>query len=265
MTPPVFPLEVFDEITSQLADETSTLKSYSLVCHSFRRSAQKILFNSIGVVVKNDNLNGPSQPINLASIVKHAPHLIEYTQRLIIYSLSINRPLDFGPSKSTDLADALGVFSRKGEYPINLQYLSLEDLPWHYIDPCLQHALVLLMSAYSLRDICLEGVMNCSANLVQNLPPLLKHLSLGNTTFSSLPTTRKELPTLESLTIGFFAVRRMDKFPGDVVERIVNTTQLKTFQGTSCKAHIMPIIERILRSTSNSLEHLTLEQLDLVE
>ncbi|KIL63856.1 hypothetical protein M378DRAFT_651353 [Amanita muscaria Koide BX008] len=100
--------------------------------------------------------------------------------------------------------------------------------------------------------------MDGPANLVQNLPSLLKHLSLNDTALFSLTTIRKDLPRLESLTIGFFSVRGLDKFLGDAVERILNTTQLKTFQGTSCNTDTMPVIERTLRPTSNSLEHLTL-------
>ncbi|KIL56272.1 hypothetical protein M378DRAFT_172855 [Amanita muscaria Koide BX008] len=158
------------------------------------------------------------------------------------------------------LANALGIFSRKGEsFPINLRSLCLTSLPRDFLPPLLEDAFVLLMAVHSLRDIRL---MHCHANLVQNLPPLLKHLSFDDTSFSSLPTTRKELPKLESLTIGFFEVHM---FPGDAVERIVNTTQLKTFQGTSCDADTMPVINRILRPTSNSLEHLTLSELYITD
>ncbi|KAM6503514.1 hypothetical protein JOM56_000457 [Amanita muscaria] len=267
MIPPVFPQEVFDEIISQ----TSTLKSCSLVCRSFRRSAQKILFNSTVQVVNltyrdydsDDYRNqyetiGPSEPIILVLIVKHAPHLIEYIQELRICCFGEMYPA-FDDSGITDLANALGVFSRKGEYPINLRSLSLrlDEGRWDQIDPCLEQALVLLMSAYSLRHIFLHRISDCPAKLFQNLPPLLKHLSLTNVTFSSLPSTRQELPKPESLTI-----RGSDQLPNDAVERIVNTTQLKTFEGRNCTPYSMPVIERILRPASNSLERLTLREFD---
>ncbi|KAM6503504.1 hypothetical protein JOM56_000447 [Amanita muscaria] len=263
MTSPVLPREIFDEIISQLTDD-KTLKSCSLVCRSFRRSAQKILFDSIDIDFANTADNNDNGPRKLVLIVEHAPHLIEYVQMLQIFGNSICRPLDV--VNNTDLANALGIFSRKGEsFPINLRSLWLQSLPWRFIPPGLQGALVLLMTVHSLRDIALDHGQDCPANLVQNLPPLLKHLSLAGTTFSSFPTTRKEFPKLESLTIVFYDLlagtgRGLDKFPGDAVESIVNTTQLKTFRGVISKSSFIPLFEQILRPTSNSLKHLTLEQ-----
>ncbi|KIL63857.1 hypothetical protein M378DRAFT_164052 [Amanita muscaria Koide BX008] len=260
MTPPILPLEVFDEIISQSADETSTLKSCSLVCHSFRRSAQKILFHS--TVVELDPNSDESAytsvyPSNLVSIVEKAPHLIEYIQKLQISGDYIDRPL----RKHRDdnyipmLVNALGIFSRKGEsFPINLRSLWIDGMPWHLIPPLLEDALVLLMTVHSLRDIALENGFDYPANLVQNLPPLLKHLSLLRAEISSLPTNRDELPKLESLTLDIL----WDSLPSDLVERIVDISQLKTFQGSACSPSTMSVIERILGSTSNSLEHLTL-------
>ncbi|KAM6503516.1 hypothetical protein JOM56_000459, partial [Amanita muscaria] len=276
MASPVLPQDVFDEIICQLAGETSTLKSCSLVCRSFRRNAQKMLFNYTVVSLTYDDSDvanypnasehiGPaSQPIKLALIVKHAPHLIEYIQELRISCFGDSYPV-FDGSDTTDLPNALGVFSRKGEFPINLRSLSLrfDDLWWNDIDPWVQDALVLLMSADSLRHILLDQIMGCPAELFQNLPPLLKHLSLTDMTldFSSLRTTRKERPKLESLTVAFYDVRwRIDELP-DAVKRIVNTTQLKTLEGGDCNPYSMSVFERILRRTSNSLEHLTLREL----
>ncbi|KIL64179.1 hypothetical protein M378DRAFT_639113 [Amanita muscaria Koide BX008] len=265
MTSPVLPQEVLDEIISKLADETSTLKSCSLVCRPLRRSAQKILFGSIVVVLVDDN--GPSQPINLVLIVEHAPHLIEYIQKLRI---SFHLPSDVD-GKITDLANASGIFSRKGEsLPINLRSLCLHNVAWQFIPPGLQDALVLLMTVHSLRAITLDHISDCPANLVQNLPPLLEHLTLKDTTFWSLPTTRKELPKLESLTIRaryilMDAYTGLDQFPGDSMQCIVNMSRLKTFQWDRCDTHTMPVVERFLRPASNSLEHLTLEQLYIEE
>ncbi|KAM6503506.1 hypothetical protein JOM56_000449 [Amanita muscaria] len=266
MTSPVLPQEVFDEIISQLTDD-ETLKSCSLVCRSFRRSAQKKLFGSISVVLVNtDDDNGPSQPINLVLIVEQAPYLVEYIRELQIFGNSIYRSLDVD-GNTTDLASALGIFSRKEEsFPINLRSLWLQSLSWHFMPPVLQDALVLLMTVHSLRAISLDDVLDCPANLVQNLPPSLEHLSLKDTIFSSLPTTRKELPKLESLAVRtryllMGPYSGLDQFPGDAMERIVNMSRLKTFQGDKCDTHTMPVIERILWPTSNSLEHLTLQQL----
>ncbi|KAM6503548.1 hypothetical protein JOM56_000491 [Amanita muscaria] len=258
MVLPYLPREVFDEIIGQLADETSTLKSCSLVCRSFRRSAQKILFNST-VVELNSNSDKSD---NLVLIVDKAPHLIEYIQKLQIFVDFIDHPLKnlHDDNYTPMLVNALGIFSRKEEsFPINLRSLWLDDLPWGFIPPLLEDALVLLMTVHSLRDIVLESGFDYPANLVQNLPPLLKHLSLLRTEFSSLPrslpTNRDELPKLESLTIEI----RGDSFPSGLVERIVDISQLKTFQGSTCNPSTMSVIERILGSTSNSLEHLTLE------
>ncbi|KIL54504.1 hypothetical protein M378DRAFT_18826 [Amanita muscaria Koide BX008] len=133
--------------------------------------------------------------------------------------------------------------------------------------PGLNDALVLLMTVQSLRAITLDDILDCPAIFVQNLPPRLEHLSLKDTIFSSLPTTRKELPKLASLAIRarydllMGPYSGLDQFPGDPMERTVNMSRLKTFQGDKCDAHTMPVIERILRPTSNSLEHLTLQQL----
>ncbi|KAM6503508.1 hypothetical protein JOM56_000451 [Amanita muscaria] len=267
MTSPVLPREVFDEIICQLTDN-KTLKSCSLLCRSFRRSAQKILFDSIVVALINvvNTGDGPSEPINLVLIAEQAPHLIEYIQELQIVGNSICRPLDVD-GNATDLANALGIFSRKREsFPIKLRSLRLASLSWHFMPPGLKDALVLLMTVRSLRDITLRDLINCP---IQNLPPLLKHLSLKDTTFLSLPTNRNELPKLpklESLTIRTRylltgAHSGLDQFPGDAMDRIVNMSRLKTFQGDKCDAHTMPVIERTLRPTSNSLERLTLQQL----
>ncbi|KIL56764.1 hypothetical protein M378DRAFT_453116 [Amanita muscaria Koide BX008] len=265
MASPALPQDVFDEIISQLDDETSTLKSCSLVCRSFRRNAQKMLFNYTVVRLTYDNSNnyeyqgetiGPSQPIILGLIVKHAPHLIEYIQEIRI-SCFKESYAEFDDGNTADLANALGVFSRKEEFPINLRSLSLRFASerWDQITPCLERALVLLMSVYSLRHIFLHRIIDCPAHLFQNLPPLLKHLSLTNVVFSSLPTTRKALPALESLTVAFFeGWCRFD----NAVERIVNTTQLKAFEGRDCTPYSMQVFEQILRPASNSLEHLKL-------
>ncbi|KIL65217.1 hypothetical protein M378DRAFT_547315 [Amanita muscaria Koide BX008] len=260
MASPVLPQDVFNEIISQLAGETSTLKSCSLVCRSFRRNAQKMLFNYTVVSLTYDDSDvanypnasehiGPaSQPIKLALIVKHAPHLIEYIQELRISCFGDSYPV-FDGSDTTDLPNALGVFSRKGEFPINLRSLSLrfDDLWWNDIDPWVQDALVLLMSADSLRHILLDQIMDMTLD------------------FSSLQTTRKERPKLESLTVAFYDVRwRIDELP-DAVKRIVNTTQLKTLEGGDCNPYSMSVFERILRPTSNSLEHLTLRELNITD
>ncbi|KAM6503550.1 hypothetical protein JOM56_000493 [Amanita muscaria] len=258
MTPPVLPLEVFDEIVSQSADEISILKSCSLVCRSFRRSAQKMLFNCI--VVKLANRDSDESPINLVLIVEEAPHLIDYIQELQISYKRINRDDYHDEDYIHMLANALGIFSRKGElFPINLRSLRLQGLVWQLIPPGLQDALVLLMTLHSLRDIALDNCFYSPANLVPNLPPLLKHLSLDRVEFSSLPTRRDELPKLESLTLDILGV----SFPSDLVERIVDISQVKTFQGGGCDPYTMPVIERILRATSNSLEHLTLQEFDI--
>ncbi|KIL56255.1 hypothetical protein M378DRAFT_17240 [Amanita muscaria Koide BX008] len=235
MTPPVLPLEVFDEIVSQSADEISILKSCSLVCRSFRRSAQKMLFNCI--VVKLANRDSDESPINLVLIVEEAPHLIDYIQELQISYKRINRD---------DYHD---------EDYIHMLANALDDTP----RVALQDALVLLMTLHSLRDIALDNCFYSPANLVPNLPPLLKHLSLDRVEFSSLPTRRDELPKLESLTLDILGV----SFPSDLVERIVDISQVKTFQGGGCNPYTMPVIERILRATSNSLEHLTLQEFDI--
>ncbi|KAM6503555.1 hypothetical protein JOM56_000498, partial [Amanita muscaria] len=87
MTSPVLPREVFDEIISQLTDD-STLKSCSLVCRSFRRSAQKILFAF--VIVTLVHAEDDDKPNNLVLIVEQAPHLIEYIQELQIFGNSIH-------------------------------------------------------------------------------------------------------------------------------------------------------------------------------
>ncbi|KAM6503546.1 hypothetical protein JOM56_000489, partial [Amanita muscaria] len=263
MTPPVLPQEVFDEIISQSADETYTLKSCSLVCRSFRRSAQKILFDGTVVELADSDESDYVPPSNLVLIVEKAPHLIEYIQELHIGRDFIDRPLDDYHDEDyiPMLANALGIFSRKGElFPINLRSLGLHHLPWNLIPPLLEDALLLLMTVPSLRDIALDNCLDSPVNLVQNLPPLLKHLSLNRVEFSSLPTRRDELPKLESLTtldiLG-------DSFPSDLVERIVDISQLKTFQGGGCNPNTMPVIERILRATSNSLEHLTLQEFNI--
>ncbi|KIL54506.1 hypothetical protein M378DRAFT_18827 [Amanita muscaria Koide BX008] len=259
---PILPREVFDEIISQ-SDEASTLKSCSLVCRSFRRSAQKILFHSINVDLLNIGYHGaPSDPINLVSIVIHAVHLIQYVQKLRI---SVHRPLNVD-GDITDLANALDIFSLEREsFPINLRSLWLESLAWHWISPRFQNALVLLTTVHSLRDITLYHATDCSPDLIQNLPPPFKQLSLKDTTFLSLPTNRNGRPKLDSLTIRI----RTGTFCGGLygslsdaaaLERIVNMSQLKTFQGGICNPSTMPVIERILQSTSNSLEHLTFEQ-----
>ena len=273
MALPVLPQDVFDEIISQLTGETSILKSCSLVCRSFRRNAQKMLFNHTIVMLAYDDSDvayfpnyispGP-QLNNLVLIVKHASHLIEYIQELRIHCAGERCPPDFNARDTADLANALVTFSRNGEFPINLRSFSFEIdglRRWDDITSWAQHALMLLMSVDSLRQIALDGISECPADIFQNLP-LLKHLSLITTTFSSLPTTQKQLPKLKSLTIYFLAGARgrLDQFSNNV-ERIVNTTELKTFEGGDCTLSTMPVIEQILRPTSNSLERLTLKEI----
>ncbi|KAM6503556.1 hypothetical protein JOM56_000499 [Amanita muscaria] len=259
MTLPILPQEVFDEIVSQFIEDTSTLKSCSLVCHSFRRKAQKMLFDSIAVTLIRARDGSASQPFKLVLIVQQAPHLIKYIQKLHIFGdcgrLDVDR-------NSTDLPDALGIFSRKGDFPIKLRSLWLEALPWHNIPFRLQDALVLLMTVPSLRDISLDRVMDCPANLVQNLPPLLKDLSLKDTAFSSLPMNRKELPRLEAFTIftEYLLTGRVGgRFPRDAVERIVDISQVKIFLAGISSPYSMSVIEHILRQTSNSFENLMLQ------
>ncbi|KIL56267.1 hypothetical protein M378DRAFT_532003 [Amanita muscaria Koide BX008] len=271
MALPVLPVDVLDEILSQLTDETSesTLRSCSLVCHSFRRMAQKILFDFIFSVrlppAKRSNQyrifgpphaeRDPPQPPKLVALVKLAPHLIKYIKQLRIIHDTFMRTLD--DRASTDLADALEIFFRKAT---NLRSLKLDFLSWHDIPPRLQDAILLLISVPSIQDITLEYVKNFPANLVQNLPPLLKSLSLKGQTFPSLPPTRKKLPKIESFTIlDLRTFGGMDQFRSDAMERIVDMSQLKTFDVGICNENSMPVIEQLLRPTYNFLEHLILQ------
>ncbi|KIL65199.1 hypothetical protein M378DRAFT_162465 [Amanita muscaria Koide BX008] len=259
---PVLPPEVFDEIISQSTDETSTLKSCSLVCRSFRRRAQKILFHSIVVAFKSNFGSNPSEPINLVLIVEQAPHLIEFIQELQIFSISIYTPPNVGDA--TNLENALGVFFREGDsFPINLRSLWLHSLPWCRMSPGLKDAVVLLMIVHSLRDITLDHLTDCPPDLVQNLPPLLKHLSLTNFLRLPLSMNQKELPKLESLSITVDSLLRLIpgvlvQSPRYAVEHIVDLSQVKTFEATVCSIPLS-VIEPILRQTSNSLENLQIQ------